>query len=297
VGRVIAVLFATAALFAGCGGSSASGKTPLGDLLKRPGPTVGITPGASEFVPGDVRYPFVVIRNDARPVNRPATTVWVAKERSEAPFERAKARLEPIGIPGRSDPAFGGVTQIYVAHLRIPQAGRYWLVAQPDGARIQALGTLDVAARSSSVAVGAEAPRSQTPTLATAPAAQLTTSRPPDLLLLRDSIAGSLAAHKPFVVTFATPKFCTSRTCGPVVDVVDAVRRRFQRRGVRFMHVEVFRDNDPARGYNRWMRQWGLTTEPWVFLVGADGRVKAKFEGSVSEAELAAAVRGKLLSP
>jgi hypothetical protein len=257
---------------------------------------VGITAGASEFVPGDVRYPFVVIRNDARPVNRRAATVWVAKSRSDAPFERTKARLEPIGIPGRSHPAFGGLTQVYVAHLRVPRPGRYWLVAQPDGARIQALGALDVAARSRSVAVGARAPRSQTPTLATAPAAQITTSRPPDLALLRDSVAGSLSAHKPFVVTFATPKFCTSRTCGPVVDVVEGVRRRFQRRGVPFIHVEVFTDNDPARGYNRWMRQWGLTTEPWVFLVGADGRVKAKFEGSVSEAELAAAVRGKLLS-
>jgi len=257
---------------------------------------VGITAGASEFVPGDVRFPFVVIRNDARPVNRPAATLWVAKSRSDAPFERTKARLEPIGIPGRSQPAFGGVTQIYVGHLRIPRAGRYWLVAQPDGARIQALGALDVVPRSRSVAVGAKAPRSQTPTLATAPAAQLTTSRPPDLPLLRDSVAGSLAAHKPFVVTFATPKFCTSRTCGPVVDVVEAARRRFERRGVRFMHVEPYTDNNPARGYNRWMRQWGLSTEPWVFLVGADGRVKAKFEGSVSEAELAAAVRGKLLA-
>jgi hypothetical protein len=113
--------------------------------------------------------------------------------------------------------------------------------------------------------------------------------------LLRYSVAGSLAAHTPFVVTFATPKFCTSRTCGPVVDVVEAVRRRLERRGVRFIHVEVFTGNDPARGYNPWMREWGLTTEPWVFLVGADGRVKAKFEGSVSEAELAAAVRSKLL--
>ena len=74
---------------------------------------------------------------------------------------------------------------------------------------------------------------------------QITTSRPPDLPLLRYSIADSLAAHKPFVVTFATPKFCTSRTCGPVVDVVQAVRRRFERRGVRFIHVEVYTDNDP----------------------------------------------------
>jgi hypothetical protein len=39
------------------------------------------------------------------------------------------------------------------------------------------------------------------------------------------------------------------------------------------------------------MRQWGLTTEPWVFLVGRDGRVKSEFEGSVSESELTAAVQ------
>jgi glutathione peroxidase-family protein len=43
------------------------------------------------------------------------------------------------------------------------------------------------------------------------------------------------------------------------------------------------------------MREWGLASEPWVFLVRADGRVKAKFEGSVSEAELATAIRAHLL--
>jgi hypothetical protein len=291
----MAVLLATAALSAGCGGSRASGNGSLDAILKRPGPMVGITAGASQFVPGNVRYPFLVIRNDARPVERPTATVWVAKSRSQKPFQQTTARLEPIGVPGRSAPAFGGVTRIYVAHLSLPSPGRYWLLAQPRGGRIQGLGVVDVAARVSSPAVGAKAPRSQTPTLATAPAARITTSRPPDLPLLRYSVAGSLSAHRPFVVTFATPKFCTSRVCGPVVDVVEAVRRRFERRGVRFIHVEVFTGNDPTRGYNRWMRQWGLASEPWVFLVGADGRVKAKFEGSVSAAELAAAVRAKLL--
>jgi hypothetical protein len=295
VGRVIAVLLATAALSAACGGSTASGDGSLEAILKRPGPMVGITAGASQFVPGKVRYPFLVIRNDARPVYRRTATVWVAKSRTGEPFLQTTARLEPIGVPGRSAPAFGGVTKIFVAHLPIPKPGRYWLAAQPRGASIQGLGVIDVAKRVSSVAVGAKAPRSLTPTLASAPAAQLTTSRPPDLPLLRNSVAGSLAAHRPFAVTFATPKYCTSRVCGPVVDVMEAVRRRFESRGVRFIHVEVFTGNNPARGYNRWMREWGLASEPWVFLVGADGRVKAKFEGSVSAAELAAAVRSKLL--
>jgi hypothetical protein len=242
-----------------------------------------------------VRYPFLVIRNDARPVERRTAGVWLATGRDRAPFTHVTARLEPIGIPGRSAPAFGEVNRIYVAHLHVPRAGRYWVVAAPTGAKIQAIGALEVSAHAPSPAVGAKAPRSATPTLADANAAALTTRRPPDLGLLRYSIAGALAAHRPFVVTFATPKFCTSRTCGPVVDVVDAVRRRFASSPVRFIHVEVFAGNDPAKGYNRWMRQWGLRSEPWTFLVGRDGRVKAKFEGSVSAAELTAAVRRRLL--
>ena len=294
MGRVVAVLLAVAALSAGCGGSSTAHGLTLGSILQRPGPDIGVTAGAGDFAPGSVRFPFLVIASNAKPVERPVADVWVATSRDGTPFQHVRARLEPIGVPGRSLAAFGGVRRIYVAHLRVPRAGRYWLVAVPQGAKLQALGAIDVPARSRSVAVGARAPRSDTPTLATEPAAKITTSTPPDLPLLHYSVAQSLAAHVPFVVTFATPKFCTSRTCGPVVDVVEAVRKQLAARGIRFMHVEVFQDNDPTRGYNRWMRQWGLRSEPWVFVVGSDGRVKAKFEGSVSQGELAAAVRARL---
>jgi hypothetical protein len=296
VGRVLAVLLAAAALSAGCGGSRTPADGSLDSILKRPGPDVGLTAGASEFVPGDVRYPFLVIRNNAKPVQRPSATVWVAKSRADKPFARTTARLEPVGMPGRSEAAFGGITRIYVVHLRIPRPGRYWLAAQPEGARIQGVGVLDVTAHSSSQALGTEAPRSATPTLATAPAARITTSRPPDLPLLRYSIADSLAAHAPFVVTFATPKFCTSRTCGPVVDVVSHVRKQLAHSGVGFIHVEVYEHNDPSRGYNRWMREWGLQSEPWVFLVGRDGRIKAKFEGSLSAKELQSAAESLLVT-
>jgi hypothetical protein len=78
---------------------------------------------------------------------------------------------------------------------------------------------------------------------------------------------------------------------GFVVDVVEQARRRYERDGIRFIHVEVYAGNNPARGYNRWMKQWSLQSEPWTFVVGRDGRIKAKFEGSVSVQELSAAVR------
>ena len=98
-------------------------------------------------------------------------------------------------------------------------------------------------------------------------------------------------------MTFATPKFCSSRTCGPVVDVVEEVQRRVDDERVRFIHVEVFEGNDPAKGFNRWMREWNLPTEPWTFLVGADGRIVDRFEGTVSVAELEEAVSEKLVPP
>ena len=109
--------------------------------------------------------------------------------------------------------------------------------------------------------------------------AALTTRTPPDEVLLRYSVADSLEAKVPFVVTFATPKFCTSRTCGPVVDVVEEVPRRLEDDNVRFIHVEVYEDNDPANGYNRWMKEWKLPTEPWTFLVGADGKIASRSRG------------------
>jgi hypothetical protein len=120
----------------------------------------------------------------------------------------------------------------------------------------------------------------------------ITTRVPPDRGLLRYSIAESLRAHVPFVVTFATPRYCSSRTCGPVVNVVDQTRRRFANHAaIRFIHVEIYRDNDPRKGENRWVREWHLPSEPWTFLVGREGRIKAKFEGPVSARELRRAVR------
>src|SRR4051812_32146157 len=131
-----------------------------------------------------------------------------------------------------------------------------------------------------SPAVGSPAPRSDTPKLGDAPIATLTTRTPPDRNLLRWSVADSVAAHKPFVVVFATPKFCTSRTCGPVVDVVAAVSNDFPR--VRFIHVEIYKDNNPQKGENRWVRQWRLPGGAGVFLLRAGGGLKGEVEGAGS---------------
>jgi hypothetical protein len=290
------VVLAAALCVAGCGSSTGNKSAKPGTLgaeLARGGPDVALIGGTSDYAVGPVRVTFLVIDSKSRSIERPHARVWVGPSLDSPPAVTTQATLEPIGIPGKSESATGGVTRIYVARFRLSRPGKYTLVAEPDGAKIQGIANLDVRKRPQAPAVGDRAIPSRTPTLASAhgDVASLTTASPPDLSLLRYSVGDSVKAHAPFVLVFATPKFCTSRTCGPVVDVAQAVQRRFAGSGVRFIHVEVYKDNNPAQGFNRWFREWRLPSEPWVFLVGRDGRIAARFEGSVSEAELSAAVR------
>jgi hypothetical protein len=284
------------ALFAGgCGSSDGSkrGATEqrtLEAIWNQGGPAVALIPGTGDYAVGDVRITFLVVDRQGRVVDRPRSWFWIARGRDDVPFAQTTAVGEPIGVGGEGSD--NGVKSIYVAHVRVSAPGRYWVVARPEGGKpIGGIQQIDVKGRTASPSIGAKAFPSRTPTLATAAATRLTTRRPPDRELLRYSVAGSLAAHRPFVVTFATPAFCESRTCGPVVDVVDVARKRFAGRRIRFIHVEVYQDNNPAKGNNRWFKEWRLPSEPWTFLVGADGRIRAKFEGAVSVRELSQAIR------
>lgn len=302
--RAVAALTALSCmLLGGCGGSdsesstdSAAGAT-LEELWRAPGDDVAVIPGTENHEPGDVRVSFLVVDSEGAVVALPTAKVWVADALDATPFLETEAKLERIGLPG-GDTA--DATHIYVASLRLPRAGTFWFLAEPEGGaeKVQALGNVVVVNDDAPPDVGDPAVASETPTLASTGGntAALTTRTPPDRDLLRHSVADSLAANIPFVVTFATPKYCSSRTCGPVVDVVDEVSRRVDSDEIRFIHVEVFEDNDPAKGFNRWLQEWNLPTEPWTFLVGADGKIVARFEGTVSVNELEQAVREKLAS-
>jgi hypothetical protein len=267
-------------------------------LGAKAGPDVAVTMGSSDFAVGDNRVVFLVVRNDGSLVQAPKATVEFAS--ADGKPRRVEAGLEPIGAHehGEGEEAEShdhlDVTDVYVAHMRAPQPGRYWFVVDPESEEIQAVGSIDVAERTTTPVVGAKAPASDNPTLADAPARAITTARPPDTELLRYSIADSLQAHVPFVAVFATPKFCQSRVCGPTVEVVQKVAQKFVGDGIRFIHVEIYADNDPGNGFNRWVREWDLPTEPWVFLVDEDGVIRAKFEGAVSVDELETAVRAQL---
>lgn len=110
----------------------------------------------------------------------------------------------------------------------------------------------------------------------------------PDPDLHRSTIAAALAAGRPLVVVFATPVYCTSRFCGPVTDMVDGLARRYADRAT-FVHVEIWRDFQTT-AYNKaatdWLLRNGELNEPWVFLIGADGRIAARYDNVATAGEI-----------
>ena len=304
--RVAVVTLAALAL-AGCGGDGGTAEDGTTNedgsvtraapewavpALSKAGPEGAAIMAGSDWAVGENRVSFLLVRENGSLVRAPRADVSYGPD-GDGPVRTAVAKLVSIGVDEPADSE--EVHEIYVADLDLPKAEKTWIVIEPRGVAFQGFQILVVKTKPEAVAVGEEAPASDNPTLDDAPAKRITTSSPPDVALLRYSVADSLAAGVPFVVTFATPAYCESRTCGPTVDVVEAVRKRYEREGVRFIHVEIYEDNQPGKGVNRWVTEWRLPTEPWVFVVDRDGVVRDRFEGAVSVEELTGSVRENLL--
>jgi len=190
-----------------------------------------------------------------------------------------------------SDP--DAATSIYVAEVPFRRTGKVVLsaVAQVGGKTVTTSRFGRPVVRSGGPPdVGEKATRITTPTSADVAGdlAKIDTRVPPAPDLHTTDFADVLG-KKPVVLLFATPRLCQSRVCGPVVDVAEQVRSEVGDR-VAFVHMEVFRDNDIDKGVRPQFAAYKLETEPWAFIVGADGRVKARFEGAFSARELSAAV-------
>lgn len=177
------------------------------------------------------------------------------------------------------------------------------VTTEPDGAERVGRMVFSVRPTSSTPPVGAPAPASDTPT-ADSPEeiAAISTDTEPDPAFYGTSVEQALAEDRPFLLIFSTPAFCATRTCGPALDIVKSAATDF-RDEVTFIHVEPYRlrqvDGNAQLeldGSNRpiaveAVSQWGLLSEPYIFVVGADGRVAAKMEGVASEEEIEAALR------
>jgi hypothetical protein len=164
------------------------------------------------------------------------------------------------------------------------------VVTLADGSAMQGQFTVETLADPSGPVVGEVPPAIENRTLATEPdLARLTSDAEPEAGLYQMTIKDTMASGKPSVVVFATPGFCTSRLCAPVVNSVKSLYPALKDK-VNFIHVEIYESFDPLT-YGPEMEQWGLPSEPWTFVLDADGKVVERLGGPLSPRELSAALQ------
>ncbi len=191
-----------------------------------------------------------------------------------------------------------GESGVYVVNVAFDNPGD-WKVEVSGTAAGKPLGPLTapflVSEQPSTVPVGQPAPRSVQPILKDVAAiTDIDTSDPPNPDMHNLTIADAVSSGKPSVIVFATPAFCVSRICGPTKEVVDDLYDKYKGQA-NFVHIEPYdlakaRSGEGLEPLPFVTDEWGLQTEPWVFLVDSQGIITAKFEAVVSFEELESAL-------
>lgn len=303
---VAATVAALAILTAACGDSG--GEDPSPTTSPPTDTTVQAVIGSSDLAVGKQRFSFVILKDDV-PVTEPSVYVRFFKLTGDSQELVGEGPIpyEPVGTESLDDHDDDGheateveIRGVYYAYVDFDEAGDWGAGFSIGGSYDPASETrvrFAVAAEPQTVGVGDQAIAVDNLTLADAPLEQIDTSPEPDEAFHQVSIADAISSGKPAVIAFATPAFCQTRTCGPVMEVVRAAAAQAGD-GLQFVHVEPYELDangelalrDGQLALSEAGVAWNLPTEPWVFVVDSAGTVVARFDGPFALSELLAAI-------
>jgi hypothetical protein len=291
---------------------SAKGRTLRQVLKAADGRTeLVVAPAAEVFYPGRNRYPFGVVDREHGPVDDTEVALYFSKVPEVVPGAKsksgnrgpvAKAQEQALDQPavgpfpasietlatksaftskaGAEDPDAARV--VYSTQLDLPREGE-WKVA----AILKEDGELKGTPLPSAVVgefhriprPGDKAPLIHTPTAQDVGGdlSKVSTRIPPDSQNKVDY--AEALGKEPIVLLFATPQFCQSRVCGPVVDVAEQAAHEYGDKAA-FIHMEIYNDNDPAKHPRPQVRRFHLPSEPYLFTIDRHGVVRDAIEGA-----------------
>lgn len=193
---------------------------------------------------------------------------------------------------------------VYYTHANFPTAGTWqaeFTTSAPGSPPEKIRFGFDVKAQTNVLRPGAKAPTVNTPTLSDVggEVARISTDQHPVDRFYQTSEDAAVASGKPFVLVFATPKFCTTAQCGPTLDRLKPIAAAHP--DVTFINVEPYQlewqsdQLQPVLANGQLqpvpaVTAFGLITEPYVFVVDRSGVIKASFEAIFGDQEIDQAV-------
>ncbi|MBI2913739.1 MAG: hypothetical protein HYY03_07455 [Chloroflexi bacterium] len=331
---VLALLPAAAVTLAACGGGSDADGSRWPKVLELKEREITPLPLNHQLAVGDDRFIVALEDDENQLVLRADVTLQFFKIEGEEGTLKADMPAEYVGFEtsfvhehedGTQHTHTGAEIGGYVARFEFDEPGDWGVEirAQRDGEEFEPLRIrFNVVEKSLSAVpnIGDPAPRSEQFTVRDVDdISEIDSTNPPNPEMHDMTVAEALDTGKPVVVAFTTPAFCTSRTCGPVMDeVVVPLFERYRDRVI-FIHIEPYFLKEAREGkglcvvpvFNLELARqglaegpgpcpqlspeelpppgesWNLEIEPWVFVIDKQGRIAGKFEGIVGKDEVA----------
>ena len=287
---LFAVALSSALIIIACSGTEPPEPTPTPEASG----ATRISLASTDLAAGENRVVFALIRPGSgalKDAQVEVQTFYLSGSTPDQAVQTATAAFRTW--PGGT----GGVYRVNLAFDRAGDWGLGVIATLPDGSSMNLGARIEVKATSSTPAIGSLAPRSESKTASDAPQlTDITTDPKPDPDLYQVSIADAIDKSEPLLVTFATPAYCRTATCGPQMNIVKELKGRYADR-MNFIHVEVYDNPSEIREQGisaartaPALSEWGLPSEPWTFIVDSAGTVRAKYEGFVDSDELEIAI-------
>ena len=307
-------LSAVALLAAGCGGSEdgdeASASAPdVSEFPQPDGRTLEqlaadeasetqyvVSPSGQVFHEGVNRFGFGVFTVEREPVPDADVALYVAPPDKPAsgPFPAAAHSLAvDAAFQSRStstDP--DAAKTIYTAEVDFGGKGEWRILAlikEGDGFGATAVPSAVIDNFAKVPQPGEKAPKIETLTAEDVGGdlTKIDTRQPPSTM--HEDDFAEVVGKEPVVLQFATPALCSSRVCGPVVDIAEQVKAERGEEAA-FIMQEIYEDNLVDKGLREQVRTYNLPSEPWLFVIDEQGRISTAIEGAFSEEELNAAL-------
>jgi hypothetical protein len=183
---------------------------------------------------------------------------------------------------------------IYTTTVNFDKAGTWGveIKAEKGDFNVTFLPKFNVVERAGTPKIGDPAPKSRNLTAAdVSDITQIDSSSKPSVEMHTATIADTIAAGKPALVLFAVPGYCTSRLCGPEMEIMRKMLPKWSSK-VEFIHIEFYKNPAEAnKELSETVKEWGLRSEPWFFVIDKTGKISDRFEGPTTLGELEAALQ------
>lgn len=238
-------------------------------------------PQSLPHIPAGVptRLPYLISDSEGVPLSKIDGTVPVT-------VSQDGRELDTLKVAPRSD----GVPRAYLpVTFTFPEPGIFDLTASYDGAKMRSTIQVVEPERVDTPVVGEQLPPVDSPTTTRTLEVDPLCSRVPNCPYHDVNLTDAVGKGRPIVLLVATPAYCQTAVCGPVLDLV--MEQTEGRSDLTVLHSEVYKNPKGQRDLNDAAlapipEAYELLFEPVLYITDAAGTIVARADITVDRSEL-----------